>query len=168
MSGNHHDAQTSVRVSAVLWPIPSIPAQPPPHPLATACERARTPLLASLAPVLWGDWPRGLFRRSFLGLLRTQTVELTFRSLPSEEDFSSNRDGVQTRAQRAHWRLSWQQRMARNAYPSSAPVLTITIYGRAFCFGPLCGCEPGHRCLTISCPTRLLLLGLFCSRLPLH
>ena len=127
------------QVSAVLWPIPSIPAQPPPHPLATACERERTPLLASLAPVLWGDWPRGLFRRSFLGLLRTQTVELTFRSLPSEEDFSSNREGVQTRAQRAHWRLSWQQRMARNAYPSSAPVLTITIYGLPAAFARYVG-----------------------------
>ena len=127
------------QVSAVLWPIPSVPAQPPPHPLATACERERTPLLASPAPVLWGDWPRCLFRRRWLGLLRTQTVELTFGSLPSEEDLSSNRDGVQTRAQRAHWRLSWQQRMARNAYPSSAPVLTITIYGLPAAFARYVG-----------------------------
>ena len=127
------------QVSAVLWPIASIPAQPPPHPLATPCEHERTPLLASFAPVLWGDWPRCLFRRRWLGLLRTQTVELTFRSLPSEEDFSSNRDGVQTRAQRAHWRLSWQQRMARNAYPSSAPVLTITIYGLPAAFARYVG-----------------------------
>ena len=35
-------------------------------------------------------------------------------------------------------------------------------------FCPVCGCKLGHRCLKISCPTRLLLLGLFCSRLPLH
>ena len=127
------------QVSAVLWPIASIPAQPPPHPLATACEHERTPLLASLAPVLWGDWPRCLFRRRWLGLLRTQTVELTFRSLPSEEDLSSNREDVQTRAQRAHWRLSWQQRMARNAYPSWAPVLTITIYGLPAAFARYVG-----------------------------
>jgi len=139
VSGNHHDAQTSVRVSAVLWPIASIPAQPPPHPLATPCEHERTPLLASFAPVLWGDWPRCLFRRRWLGLLRTQTVELTFRSLPSEEDLSSIREDVQTRAQRAHWRLSWQQRMARNAYPSWAPVLTITIYGLPAAFARYVG-----------------------------
>jgi hypothetical protein len=133
------------QVSAVLWPIPSVPAQSPPPPVAIPCERERTPPLPSLAPapplasVLWGDWPRCLFRRSFLRLLRTQTVELTFRSLPSEEDLSSNRDGVQTRAQRAHWRLSWQQRMARNAYPSSAPVLTITIYGLPAAFARYVG-----------------------------
>ena len=35
-------------------------------------------------------------------------------------------------------------------------------------FCPLCGCEPGHRCLKISCPARLLLLGFFSSTLPLH
>jgi len=83
----------------------------------------------SLAPVLWGDWPRCQLRRRWIRLLHTQTVELAFRSLQSEKVLSTNRDGVQTRAQRAHYRLNWQQRMARNARPSSAPVLTITIYG---------------------------------------
>ena len=123
------------QVSAVLWPVPSDPAQPPPHPAAPACEGERTPPVASLAPpptlapVLWGDWPRSPFRRSFLHLLRTQTVELTFRAPPLEEDLSTNRDDVQTRAGRAHWRMTWQQRMARNARPSSAPLLSITIYG---------------------------------------
>jgi len=128
-------------------------------------SRAHAPPLAS---VLWGDWPRCLFRRRWLRLLRTQAVELTFGSVQSEGDLSAHHDDVQTRAQRAHWRLSWQQRMAAHARPSSAPVLTITIYGRAFCFCPLCGCEPDHRCLKISCPTRLLLPDLFCSSLPLY
>ncbi len=123
------------QVSAVLWPIPSVPAQPPSPPVATPFECERTPPLTplapapALAPVLWGDWPRCQVRRRWIRLLRTQTIELTFRSLPSEEDLSSSHDDVQTRAQRAHYRLSWQQRMARNARPSSAPVLTVTIYG---------------------------------------
>ncbi len=133
------------QVSAVLWPIPSVPAQPPPPPVATPFERERTPPVASLAPaptiapVLWGDWPRCQLRRRWLRLLRTQTVELTFRTPPSEENLSTNRDDVQTRAQRAHWRLNWQQRMARNARPSSAPVLTITIYGLPAAFAQYVG-----------------------------
>src|SRR5258708_30840578 len=35
---------------------------------------------------------------------------------------------VLTRAQRAHWRLSWTQRLARNACGASAPALTITVH----------------------------------------
>jgi len=70
---------------------------------------------------------------------RTQTVELTFGSVQSEGDLSANHDDVQTRAQRAHWRLSWQQRMAANARPSSAPVLTITIYGLPAAFARYVG-----------------------------
>jgi len=133
------------QVSAVLWPIPSVAAQPPPPPVAIPFERERTPPLPSLAPtpplasVLWGDWPRCLFRRRWLRLLRTQTVELTFGSVQSEGDLSANHDDVQTRAQRAHWRLSWQQRMAANARPSSAPVLTITIYGLPAAFARYVG-----------------------------
>jgi hypothetical protein len=127
------------QVSAVVWPIPSVRAQPPPPPVAIAFERERTPPLPSLASVLWGDWPRCLFRRSFLRLLRTQTVELTVGSGQSEGDRSAHHEDVQTRAQRAHWRLSWQQRMAAHARPSSAPVLTITIYGLPAAFARYVG-----------------------------
>jgi len=34
-----------------------------------------------------------------------------------------------TRAERAHWRLSWAQRLARNARPSDAPRLVVTLHG---------------------------------------
>jgi hypothetical protein len=34
---------------------------------------------------------------------------------------------VLTRAERAHWRLSWKQRLARNARPSDAPRLFVTL-----------------------------------------
>ncbi|MBO0795658.1 MAG: hypothetical protein J2P36_32615 [Ktedonobacteraceae bacterium] len=38
-------------------------------------------------------------------------------------------ENVLTRAQRAHWRLSWEQRLARNARPSDAPRLVVTLHG---------------------------------------
>jgi hypothetical protein len=111
------------QVSAVLWPVETssfVPIQPPPSPPVPPQARH---------PVLWGDWPRSRLRRQWIHALHTQTVELTLRSLPSEEDLSSPRDNVQTRAERAHYRLSWQQRLARNSLPAFTPPLEITIYG---------------------------------------
>jgi hypothetical protein len=62
-------------------------------------------------------------------LLHTQTVELSMHAPQPEAGLDTSREDVQTRAQRAHWRLSWQQRLARNARPSSAPFFTMIIYG---------------------------------------
>jgi hypothetical protein len=106
------------QVSAVLWPIESsAPAQSPPAP--------------ALEPVLWGDWPRCQLRRQWMGLLRTQTVHLSFGSAQREEQREGETQHlhVQTRAQRAHWRLNWQERMARNARLATAPPLEVTIHG---------------------------------------
>jgi len=62
-----------------------------------------------------------------LGLLRTQTVKLA--SPGPAEGAGTTKPQVQTRAQRAHWRLSWDQRLARNARSLTAPALEITIHG---------------------------------------
>lgn len=136
------------QVSAVLWPLAStssVPAQPP----ARSCEASliasqSTPEPPAPHPILWGDWPRCQLRRSLIRLLRTQTVELTFRALQPEKALSANCDDVQTRAERAHYRLSWQQRMTRNAHSSSAPVLTITIYGLPSAFAQYVGIGIRH------------------------
>lgn len=34
-----------------------------------------------------------------------------------------------TRAKRAHWHLSWEERFARNARPFDAPRLVVTLHG---------------------------------------
>jgi len=36
---------------------------------------------------------------------------------------------LETRAERAHWRLSWEQRLARNARPPTAPSVEIVLHG---------------------------------------
>lgn len=36
---------------------------------------------------------------------------------------------VLTRAQRAHWRLSWEQRLTRNTRPSDSSRLIVTLSG---------------------------------------
>jgi hypothetical protein len=121
------------QVSAVLWPVENAPPSPPVQALPALLSQTTTSEDKSSPPpplpVLWGDWPRTRLRRQWLRALHTQTVELAWCSLPSEEDRFLLSDDVQTRAQRAHYRLSWQQRLARNARPASDPSLEITIYG---------------------------------------
>ena len=52
---------------------------------------------------------------------------MTFEKKEAQEETLDA--AVQTRAQRAQYRLSWQQRMARNARLVTASSLEITIYG---------------------------------------
>jgi hypothetical protein len=137
------------QVSAVLWPLED-PASPPVRPLAHPVEASSTvnalaptsPPQPALHPVLWGDWPRCHLRRQWIRLLRTQTVDLSFGSANLEEmqeEEEALHVPVQTRAQRAHYRLSWQQRMARNARLSSALPLDVTIHGLPAAFAQFIG-----------------------------
>jgi hypothetical protein len=108
------------RVSAVLWPLASVlsdaspPLQDPPEALP-------------LAPVLWKDWPRCRIRRAWLKVIRSETVRLTSGATPAP--VATETSVGFTRAQRAHWRLSWAQRVARNARPSDASPLIVTLHG---------------------------------------
>ena len=131
------------RVSAVFWPITFAPLVAPellPHPVDESFPLLEPPPPPSqipppeptLFPVLWGDWERCQIRLRWIRLLRTQTVDLTGGSMTFEKKEAQEETldaAVQTRAQRAQYRLSWQQRMARNARLASASPLEITIYG---------------------------------------
>jgi len=97
-----------------MWLEP-LPSPPPPEPAPF--------------PVLWGDWPRCSIRRRWFQLLRSQTVLLSSETLQREKKQASKPPERQTRAQRAHWRLSWNERLARNVHPSTAPLLKVTIHG---------------------------------------
>jgi hypothetical protein len=120
------------RVSAVLWPLASEPsgASPPHDP---------TPLPPPLAPVLWKDWPRCHIRRAWLKIMRSETVR--WESLATPSPVTTETSEVSTRAQRAHWRLSWEQRLARNARPSDASPLTVTLHGLSAPFARSFGFE---------------------------
>jgi hypothetical protein len=60
-------------------------------------------------------------------VVRSQSVCLESSTQPSHATPSS--ENVLTRAQRAHWRLSWEQRLGRNVRPTDAPRLVITLHG---------------------------------------
>jgi hypothetical protein len=110
------------RVSAVLWPLSSsrTDSSLPPDPAST--PRAS-------APVLWRDWPRCSIRRTWLKVVRSQTVCLESSVPHSPPRGNTPTEKILTRAERAHWRLSWDQRLARNARPADAPRLIVTLHG---------------------------------------
>ena len=125
------------RVSAVFWPVTvpvasaSIPSQPDPPP--------KMPEPLSCFPVLWGDWPRCQIRRTWLKVVRSEMVVVT-----TKDPFMQNQSEVPmrhviTRAQRAHWRLSWDERFARNRRTSTAKPLSITIHGLPATFATVYG-----------------------------
>jgi hypothetical protein len=73
------------------------------------------------------DWSRREHRRACMQIVRHQRIEVSLPSVatalprPAEEPLS--------RAQRAHARLSWAERLARNARPPTAGQVTIKLFG---------------------------------------
>jgi hypothetical protein len=108
-------------VSAVIRPREG--PSPPPEPTL--------PLPAPTHPILWGDWSRCQTRRDLVHLLRTQTVTITATASVSP---SQDASAPLTRPERAHWRLSWAQRLARNASKPSQSCIQMHLFGipRAF------------------------------------
>ncbi len=79
--------------------------------------------------VLWGDLPGRRIRRAFFQSLRQQRV--TIDSPPAEVAGAPPVPGPRrwTRAERAHRRLSWAARLARNASREGVARYTVTLWG---------------------------------------
>jgi len=75
--------------------------------------------------LLWYHWSRRQHRRACRELLRHQRVDV--RIEPSE--YPAPPLAMLSRAQRAHSRLSWQERFARNQATSMTARCTITLLG---------------------------------------
>ncbi len=104
------------RVSAALWPcgtIEEVAALPPPLPASH--------------PIVWGDWQRCFHRREVVKLLHHQRVDVKLAETASPAQ--SPPIQLISRAERAHYRLSWEQRLARNARPKTAPEVSIKLFG---------------------------------------
>src|SRR6266516_4178526 len=85
------------------------------------------PLRVGPAPLLWRDWSRRYYRRACLQLLRHQCVEVEVG--PPTSVSLAVKPVPLSRAQRAHDRLSWAERLARNARPSTACQVMIRLCG---------------------------------------
>src|SRR6266699_5769188 len=110
-------------VSAVIFPVLPNQTMASP-PVETQPTEPALPFA-----LLWGDWPRCQLRRRWMNLIRTEMVSLTMEAPPPEDHTPATFAPIITRAQRAHWRLTWNERFARNSRPSTAPHLEVTIHG---------------------------------------
>ena len=83
------------------------------------------PLAVGPTPLLWQDWSRREHRRACQHLVRDQRVEVNLspakRPIPPHE--------ILSRTQRAHTRLSWETRLARNARGTTAGQIIINLCG---------------------------------------
>src|SRR6266566_458755 len=85
------------------------------------------PLVVGSAPLLWRDWSRREHRRACMQLVRHQRIEVSM--LPAATASPCQAAVILSRAQRAHARLSWAERFARNARPSTAGQVTMKLFG---------------------------------------
>jgi hypothetical protein len=84
------------------------------------------PLCVGPAPLLWRDWSRRTHRRACIQLVRHQRLEV---SLPPPAASPPTAHAILSRAQRARSRLSWAERLARNARPETSGQVAIKLFG---------------------------------------
>ena len=84
------------------------------------------PLAVGSAPLLWRDWNRRLHRQACLQLHRQRLDVQMEQALSLSPDASPL---PLSRAQRAHYRLSFPERLARNARAPTASRITLKLFG---------------------------------------
>ena len=99
------------------------------------------PLVVGSAPLLWQDWNRRHHRRACIQLLRQQHVEVQVGQGRSIAPTLS--PAPLSRAQRAHYRLSWTERLACNARAPTAGQVTIRLFGVPQAFATWLGLAVG-------------------------
>jgi hypothetical protein len=81
--------------------------------------------------LLWCDVSGRSLRRRFVALLRVQSVTITCTTQATSPSVLEATPHHWTRAERAHRRLRWADRLARNATAAGAPCYTVTLCGIA-------------------------------------
>jgi hypothetical protein len=97
------------------------------------------PLAVGPAPLLWQDWSRRQHRRACQHLVRDQHVEVNMPSQPPGEARPITTTVSLSRAQRAHSRLSWEIRLARNTRSEASDPVLIRLFGVPQAFADFLG-----------------------------
>jgi hypothetical protein len=101
------------------------------HGMTTAKPRRVSllwhPQSCGSAPILWKDWSRRQHRRAAIQLCRRQRVEVQVDQVGHATP--GPQPSPLSRAQRAHYRLSWEERLTRNARARAAGRVTIRLFG---------------------------------------
>jgi hypothetical protein len=85
------------------------------------------PRRSGSAPLLWCDWSRREHRQACIQLVRHQQVHVEEAVVPQIRPPAP--PVVLSRAQRAHARLSWQARLARNERAPDTCQVSIKLHG---------------------------------------
>ena len=99
------------------------------------------PLVVGSEPILWRDWSRRSHRRACIQLVRHQCVKVEVE--PPTSASLTAKPAPLSRAQHAHSRLSWAERLARNARPRAAGRVTIKLFGVPQAFATWLGLAVG-------------------------
>jgi hypothetical protein len=100
------------------------------------------PLVVGSEPLLWRDWGRRSHRRTCIQLVRHQWIKVEVEP-PTSANLTALTLAPLSRAQRAHYRLSWAERLARNARPPTAGRVTIKLFGVPQVFATWLGLTAG-------------------------
>jgi hypothetical protein len=84
------------------------------------------PVVVGSSPLLWRDWSRREHREACIQLLRHQRVEVKVQ--PAETTLTGPPPPL-SRAERAQYRLSWEERLARNVSTLASGQVTIQLFG---------------------------------------
>jgi hypothetical protein len=90
-------------------------------------------------PLLWRDWSRRVSRRACIPVVRNQRLEVEVH--PSLASPLAPPPAPLSRAQRAHDRLTFQERLARNGRSLTARQVTITLFGVPGAFATFLGLQ---------------------------
>jgi hypothetical protein len=85
------------------------------------------PLQIGAAPLLWRDWKRRTHRQACMQVLAPQQVQIHL--VPPGQAQPATSVPLLSRAQRVHYRLSWAERLARNARASTEGPVRIKLFG---------------------------------------
>jgi hypothetical protein len=88
-------------------------------------------------------------QRACMQLVRAQHIEVRNASEPPNQNRSAPTPVILSRAQRAHFRLSWTERLMRNAHAPGKGLVSIKLFGVPDAFADFLG-------LPTNCTTRLL------------
>jgi hypothetical protein len=124
-SGAHPRRVSGVR-RLVGWQRPPAPIGAPLARQAQV-EEGRDDLMQRA--LQWCDVGGRRLRRELVALLRRQRVTITEPSASPPRPLCEEESRLWTRAERAHRRLSWASRLARNAQATDAPRYTVIVWG---------------------------------------
>jgi hypothetical protein len=99
------------------------------------------PLTVAGAHLFWQDWSRRQHRRACMQLVRDQHIEVRQAQGPPSQ--SSAGPTIFSRAQRAHFRLSWAERLTRNARAPAQGQVSIKLFGVPDPFAGFLGLRAG-------------------------